>query len=282
MTIKRRNAKEKDIPDILKQEPKNTIEDIEARIHAMGGKTPDEAKKEREAEYYRQHTTKEKYTGSEVGFAFLHEFIRVYKGSVVDIIPDEERLRMVKSLDNYEDMAIYQKYREIYWHFLVKVNEHERQVAEAKYWYLKLKLAIADGDQMRKDETDDTSTFEYWSWFLSPTGESPKNNLEKIQTIFAQYKRMLYVCRCIEVGIEIIAQALGIDNSPFRGMELFGTYFDEANKLARTHKELGLKPIRKKDLEPGRAVIKNARYAASFIENEPDRVHDVFHDMLEI
>ena len=266
-----------------KMTDKERLDDIAARMKACGLKSAEEAKEERETEYYARYGSKEKYTGEEVGIAFLWEFIKVYKGSVIDIIPDKERTKMVKSLDNYEDMLAYSRYRDIYWHFLVKVNEHECECAEARFWYLKLKLAIADGDQYREDETDESlvPVFDF-SWYYSPTEKSPKNNLEKIQTIYNVYKRAVYVCRCLEVGIEIIAQTLGIDDSPFRGMELFGTYFKEANKLARTHKDLGLKPIKKKELEPHPTTIENARHAASFIMNDPDQVNYVFHDMLEI
>jgi len=258
------------------------LEDTKARMKTWGIK----AEEEREEEYYKRYgeEIQERYTGEQVGYAFLVEFIKVYKGSTVSIIPDDKRTKMVNSIDNYEDMFVYTRYRDIYWHYLVKVNEHECKTTEARFWYMKLKLAIADGDQYREDETDESlvHALDFMSWYYSPTGEPPENNLQKIQTIFNAYKRTLYVCRCIEVGVEIISQALGIDDSPFRGMELFGTYLQNANKLVRTYKELGLKPIRKKELEPGTTLIANARHIASFVKDDPDQVNYVFKDMLEI
>jgi hypothetical protein len=214
-------------------------------------------------------TKPHKYTGEEIGLAFLREFARVYQGHIKDMIPDQERAAMVAALDNYEDMAAYAKYREIYWHFLVKVNEHECACAEARYWYLKLKAAIADGDQLKIDETD---------YFLN----DEKTNHEKIETILTKYKRFLYVCRCIEMGVEIVAHFLGIGDSPFRGIELSGTCFKEANKLLREHKELKLKPIRKKDIEPENILLENARVYSQSVKEKPENFNFVFHDMLEI
>jgi hypothetical protein len=220
-------------------------------------------------------------TGEEVGRRFLVEFIEVYKGEITSIIPDEERARMVETLNTVEDLRTYSKYRDIYWHFLVKVNEYETVCAEARYWYLKLKIAIADGTQMKNDETDSFLN-DGWEWLFSPRGELPKTNHDKIQTILARYTRYLYVCRCIEVGIEVVAQSLGISDSPFRGKELNNTYFNEVNKLTQEHKELKLKPIKEKDIKPGRALIIKAKYFAKFVKDSPNAIHDVFRDMLEI
>ena len=68
---------------------------------------------------------------------------------------------------------------------------------------------------MKEDESN--SLFlpsEGWDWFLSPTGEKPKNNHEKIETILNACQRCLYVCRCIEIGTKFIAQSLGLTYSP--------------------------------------------------------------------
>jgi hypothetical protein len=228
------------------------------------------------AEYHSRYGKHdEKWTGTEVGLAFLQEFIKVYKGSLADIIPDEERAKMVASLDNLEDMAIYQKYRDIYWHFIVITSQYEQYCTEARYWYLKLKSAIADGDQMKNDETDD---------FLntSPTGEVPKTNHEKIQMVLAHYIRCLYLCHGTETGMEIITNSIGIDDSPFRGTELHNTYLKDANKLIRAHKELKLKPVRKKDLELSQANLDNIAYLAASILDNPDVMSHIFTDAFDI
>ena len=233
-------------------------------------------------------TAPHKYTGEEVGLAFLWEFTRVYQGHIKDIIPDQERTEMVAALDNDEDMTAYVKYREIYWNFLVKTSEHESARSEARYWYLKLKAAIADGDQLKIDETDDFLN-NSWTWYFSQAKsaslrETPKTNHEKIEKILAKYERCLYVCKCIEIGTEIITHALGIGDSPFNGIgvEQAGAYFKEVNKLLREHKELRLKPIRKKDIKPPQDVLDNARVYARSIKDKPEDFDFVFHNMFKI
>lgn len=204
---------------------------------------PEEILAENE-EYYKRYGTQERYTGEEVGFAFLNEFIRVYKGSTVDIIPDRERAKMVNSLGNYKDMSIYQKYREIYWHFLVLTSDREGAATDARYWFLKFKMAIADGDILKKDETDDFGVYSLWAGV-----EEITNNREKIEGIHGRYCRALYVCRRLEIVMEIIAKAVGIDDSPYRGSELFNTYLEETNKIIHANKDLPVKPINTKDFE---------------------------------
>jgi hypothetical protein len=230
-----------------------------------------------------EKTTPHKYTGEEVGLAFIWEFIRVYKGHSENTIPDEKRGAIVAALNNQDDITTYLRYRDIYAYFSNTTLWYERIIARVQLEYMLLKAAMADGDTMREDEIDsfflpDAS----WNWFFSPTGEKPQNNHEKIETILNVCKRSLYVCRCIETGTKLIAQSLDIEESPFDGNGKVDWILKIINKLIRNHKELNLKPLKKRDIEPSRRQIEDMTEYSKRVKYNPSEFNFVFQDAVDI
>jgi hypothetical protein len=227
-----------------------------------------------------------KYTGAEVGIAFLVEFIEVYKGKEQSIIPDEERAKMVDSLSK-EESRIYQKYRNIYLHFLNLMQEYQKKCWQARYLYLKIKMAIADGDTLKKDETDSgIIDYDLFS-IINIWGETDDNanittNRGKITGLHGYFNRMLFMCRSIETTIEVVAQAVGIDNSPFKGPEMseVENIAKSANKFFTVNKKHGVGWIKISGFDTElKTRINNARTLAANVTTNPDVIYEISSEL---